>query len=182
MRAPELDAPPLAYDDYLALPEANRPCEIVDGQVIVSPSPTGRHQRAVVALLRILTEAAPAQLAVMVSPWDWVLRRSPLLVRQPDVLVVTAEQSRADRLTEAPLLAVEVVSATSRERDLVAKRAQYAEAGLPWYWLVDLEVPQILVLRNNGGRLAAVASATGEEHLAVSEPFPARLRPGDLTR
>lgn len=79
-------------------------------------------------------------------------RRDPLLVRQPDLAVVDPEQQPGPRLTAPPLLAVEVLSPTSRERDLVAKRAEYAAARLDWYGLVDVDVPEVLVLRLHGGR------------------------------
>lgn len=75
---------------------------------------------------------------------------------------------------------MEVVSPTSRERDLVHQRAEYAAAGLAWYWLVDPEVPQVLVLGNTRGSFQVAASATGEERCQVAEPFAVELRPTEL--
>ena len=119
----------------------------------------------------------------MPSPIDWVLWGDPrATVRQPDLAVVRTEQLRGLRLTEPPLLAVEVVSASSAERDLVAKRRDYARAGCPHYWIVVPERAEIVRLRLDGdayveaGRIRADDGPT-----LVDEPFPvtvdtARLR------
>lgn len=180
MRVSELDGPPVTYEEYLRWPETNEPCELVDGRVVVSPSPGLRHQRAVVQLAVLLDAVVPADHAVVVSPVDWVLRKHPLLVRQPDLAVIRAELLPNPRLLTPPLLAVEVLSPTSRERDLITKRVQYAEAGLDWYWLVDIEAAEVLVLRRKRRLFVAHASARGEELLTVDEPFPVQLRPSDL--
>lgn len=179
MRAPELDSPTVTYEEYLRWPETTVPCEFVDGRPVVSPSPALRHQVAITELVRRLGSRVPPQLMVVVSPVDWVIQRDPLLVRQPDLVVIDADYPHP-RLLTPPYLAVEVVSPTSRERDLVTKRAQYAAAGLDWYWLVDIDLPQILVLRRDVTAYATHASTTGDDVLTVDEPFPVRLRPSDL--
>ncbi len=74
------------------------------------PTPPGPHALAASRLTVRLAHALPAGLEVIGTSWDWVLRRRPLLVRQPDVVVVTAEQALAARLTEPPLLAVEILT------------------------------------------------------------------------
>lgn len=70
-----------------------------------------------------------------------------LLVRQPNVVVVTHEQADGPRLEVPPLLAVEVLSPEGFERDVVTKRSEYARAGLEHYWIVDVDVPEIVVYR-----------------------------------
>lgn len=176
-----IDAPPVTYAEYVASPETTQPVEVVDGRTIVNPNPANPHQYASARLAQILGAAAVASdLCVLVPSGDWVLRRDPLLVRQPDVVVVTREQARAPWLESPPVLAVEVLSPGSRERDLVAKRREYAEAGLGWYWLVALEAPQALVLRNDGGTFVEAASARGNGRLVVAEPFAVDLSPSDL--
>lgn len=179
----------VTFDDFLALPETNVPCEFVDGVAIVTSVPTPRHQLAATELGRILAEAAPPGLRALAAPVDWVLSRDPLHVRQPDVTVLTGEQVRAPRLESPPLLAVEILSPTSHERDLVTKARAYAAAGLAWYWVVDPHEPAILVLRNRGRRPARAhpygtfvrhARASGDEVLRLDEPFPLELRPSQL--
>lgn len=171
---------PLTYEEWLDLPETTRPTEVVDGVVVVSPAPEGLHQCAVESLAAILRAACPPGLWVAQSPRDWVLWQVPLLVRQPDLMVVTREQARAPRLTEPPLLAVEVVSPTSRERDFVTKPREYARAGLGHLWLVDPAVPEVVVRRLADGTWTDVARAERDALLEVTAPFPASLRPADL--
>jgi Uma2 family endonuclease len=174
-----LDAPPVSYEQWLAMGETDLPSEVVEGRLIVSPPPTTPHQRAIMRLALALSDAAPPELEVLPEP-GWLLRRAPLHVRQPDLAVVRSETVGGPTLEEPPVLAVEILSPTSRERDLIAKRAFYATAGLPWYWLVDLDIPQILVLRNTDAVFVEHASAVGEETLTVAEPFPVRLTPAAL--
>ncbi len=49
-----------------------------------------------------------------------------------------------------------MLSPSNREADLVIKRAKYARAGLPWYWVVDLVAQELIVLRNEAGELVEV--------------------------
>lgn len=180
MAAPRLDGTRVGYQEWLGWPETNLPIEVVDGRAIVSPAPATRHQRVVSRLVAILAAAAPPELEVLPGPVDWVLRREPLLVRQPDVVVIEAAAEPPPRLSQPPLVAVEVVSATSRERDLVHKRDEYATAGLAWYWLVDADVPQVLVLGSRGGAFQDAASAVGQQPCELTAPLPVTLRPADL--
>lgn len=78
------------------------------------------------------------------------------------------------------MLAAEILSSTSHERDLVTKSAEYAAAGLAWYWIVDPDEPAVLVLRNVEGLFQRHARASGDDPLRVDQPFPVALRPADL--
>lgn len=123
----------------------------------------------------------PPGYELFASSWDWVLWRVPeLLVRQPDLVVITHEQADGARLESPPLLAVEVLSPQSVERDVVTKRAECARAGLRDYWIVDLEVPETVVHRAVDGELIEVARATGDDTLEVTHPFPVAITPGRL--
>ncbi len=158
--------------------------EVVDGIPVVSPSLDLLHQLVVANLLTVLIQALPPHLRALPAPVDWVLREDPLTVRQPDVVVV--ERSRIGgtrRLTAAPILAVEVLSPDSLERDVVTKRRQYAEAGLDHYWVVSPGLPQLVVYRRSpAGTLDETARATGDDTLTVTDPFPLTFRPLDLAR
>lgn len=156
--------------------------EVVDGTPVVSPAPDPFHQLVVVNLLTVLAGALPPDLRALPAPVDWVLLAEPLTVRQPDIVVV--ERNRIPgvrRFTSPPLLAVEVLSADSYERDVVTKRRQYADAGLDHYWIVSPGLPQIVVYRRTPvGTLTETARATGDQTLTVTDPFPLTLRPADL--
>lgn len=171
---------PLGLDEWSRLPERNTPFEVVDGQPVVTASPAPRHQVVVTRLARDVFVPVPAGYEVLVSPMDWLIRSDPLLVRQPDLVVVGEEQLEGKYLTEAPLLAVEVLSPHNRETDLVRKRRDYLEGGLPWYWIVDPDQPRVVVLHNVGDRFEPDADVASDDLLELVDPFPVSLRPTDL--
>ena len=111
--------------------------EVVDGMVVVSPSPSKRHQRLARILTNALDEAAGAEWNAD-GDVDVRLQDVPLTNRRPDVVV-----HRADAIDESPtrpqhvLLVVEVVSPGSETTDRVVKRDQYAKAGIQFYWCVE---------------------------------------------
>lgn len=173
------------HDSYLAWLDT-RPdeehYEVVDGVPVMSPGPIFVHQRCVVRLVSLLVPACPARYEVLASPFDWVLWEQPLLnVRQPDLLIMKQPDDLHSRgVFEPPLLAVEVLSDSSIERDLVAKRRDYGRAGLDHYWVVDPVAPSITVYRRRAGELDLVGTTSGQEELSVTEPLTTRFRPADL--
>ena len=147
--------------------------EVVDGQPVVSPAPGGAHQRCVRALLLALVASTPPGHEVMVAPWDWVLWELPhLAVRQPDLVVVRSELAARDRLTEPPLLAVEVISPGSFERDAVTKRSEYARAGLNDYWIADPTTSEVFVYHRVGDELRLHEVLDTSEPQLIAAPFP----------
>ena len=85
------------------------------------------------------------------------------------------------RLEEPPLLVVEILSPSTRARDLTLKRAAYERGGAGAYWILDPEVPRLTVLeRRPDGRFAEVASVEGAEPFAAARPFPVTVVPADL--
>lgn len=91
----------------------------------------------------------------VVSFEEWLAM--PESVQSVEVVV----EARADRLTAAPALAVEVLSPGSGEADLVQKPKEYAAAGLRHLWLVDPETPEVVVRRWDGEAWVEVARASG---------------------
>lgn len=178
-----LDEPFTSYDAYLrwaATRPAEEQYEVVDGVPVMTPSPGGHHQLVLARLARRIADALPDGYDVLPAPWDWVLQEGTLLrVRQPDLVVVRREQVERS-LRGVPLLAVEVLSPSSFERDAVRKREEYAQAGLKHYWLVDPDTPQVAVFRRTSETLDVVAHVAGDGQLSVTEPFDIQLRPSDL--
>jgi Uma2 family endonuclease len=62
----------------------------------------------------------------------------------------------------------------------VDKRLEYAASGIPMYWIVSLEEPQIEVFELDRGRYMLVAAAKGDDVLTVEALMPMSLRPSDL--
>lgn len=148
--------------------------ELVDGVVLVSPSPSLIHQRAVGRLFRLLAEHEPDGFEAVVAPFDFrpTARRS----LRPDVQVLRRREP-----TTAPVLVVEVLSPGTRSVDLLLKRGIYEESGIAGYWLVDPAVPSLTVLaRGADGHYAQVAHVEGSERLDVDAPFPVSVVPAEL--
>jgi Uma2 family endonuclease len=133
----------LTLDDWDALPEdISRRFELVDGVLQMSPKPTSPHQAAAGLLLAQLNAALAVQPLFAVPEVDVALVESfPPLVRAPDISVVSradARQGPKRYRGDQVRLAVEIISAGSARVDRIAKLAEYAEAGIAHYWLVDL--------------------------------------------
>ncbi len=176
----------LTVEDYEALPEGIcRQIEVVDGGIVVRPSPGRSHQKVVHALTAALrAAAAPHHRAV--SDLDLRMLDVPLLNRRPDIAVFDA--SLPDCVVLRPhhcLLVVEVMSPGSVTFDQVDKPAEYAHAGIEHYWRIERcdDVHKLTVFRymlNPMTRTYAVMGAsTGQlvtsEPLAVSVNFAEEL-------
>jgi len=170
---------PLSLDEFFALPYEL--IELVEGQPIVMNAASGPHQFAVAELLVMLLANRPDGYHVVTSPIDWVVWGDPrATVRQPDLVVVRREQLRGPRLTEPPLLAVEVVSNSSVERDLVAKRNDYARGGCPHYWLVLPGHPEVVRLHLDGESYVEVGRIKGDAPVTVDKPYQITIDPRRL--
>lgn len=125
-----------------ALPDDGNRYELIDGMLLVTPSPILLHQRAVSQLARTLEPYVERRALgeVLTSPADLTL--APDTIVQPDVFVAPLVDGALPRQwtdVRGLLLAVEVLSPGSRRHDRVTKRAFYARVGIPEYWIVDLD-------------------------------------------
>jgi Uma2 family endonuclease len=168
----------LTYDDLQNLPEDGHRYELLDGALLVTPSPNHAHQRCVLSLAVVLRDAAPPDLEVIIAPFDWLI--GPRTSFEPDILVARRADIGERNLPLPPVLAVEVVSPSTRRIDLVLKRDAYAAAGMPSYWIVDPDVPGLTALRLEGGAYVEEASVSGDEALIASSPFPVTVVPARL--
>jgi Uma2 family endonuclease len=114
--------------------------ELVDGDLLVTPSPSGLHQIGVVELICVLAPYVAASRIgqVLTSPSDTELEPETLV--QPDVYVVPvveAQRLRRERIGRSLLLAIELLSPSSERSDRDRKRRLYQRT-VPEYWMVDL--------------------------------------------
>ena len=138
--------------DVRALIDESRPWpryELIDGELLVTPSPGNEHQIAVGAIFVLLDaylEREQVGVAIM-SPADLELR--PGTITQPDVFVVPMDAaSSADGAwgwsdIHSLLLAVEVISPSSIRTDRITKREYYLDAGVPDYFIVDVHARMV---------------------------------------
>lgn len=168
-----------------ALPADGSRYELIDGALVVTPSPHWRHQDVVGELYVALRSACPADLLVYVAPMDVNLAVDSVL--EPDLLVVRPEQRGRTHLEGAPLLAVEVLSPSTQVIDRNLKLRRYEAAGTPSYWLVDPgdddTQPGIAAYELDAeGRYRLVAEVSGDETWAATRPFAVTIRPAALRR
>lgn len=156
--------------------------ELLDGEVLVTPSPSPAHQRVVAELIALLRPAVPPDCWVLPGPLDVELTTSDGdTVLQPDLLI-----ARRDRLTTTghkgpPVLVVEVLSPTTWQRDLGVKMAAYAEASVPHYWVVAPTTRSITVYQLGADRTYTEhAHAEGDQMVALETPVKVSLSPASL--
>ncbi len=160
-------------DDLLDMPDDGLQYELADGLLLVTPSPRPLHQRMSSRLSVLLAQACPDHLEVFAAPLDFQPSRVTSL--QPDLLVVRREDVGEERLTGTPLLVVEILSPSTRAKDLVLKRALYAEAGIPSYWVLDPTEPSITALELVGADYRQLGRVSGSEQLSLTAPYPLSL-------
>lgn len=128
--------------------------ELQEGLVLVSPSPVPDHNVAGVELILQLRPQLPAHLEVIPDvdvDLELVAADEPGFARRPDLVIVhrgARDRVRAHggliRASEVEVI-VEIVSPGSRRMDYRTKHEEYADAGIPRYWIVDLTDPLSLV-------------------------------------
>ena len=171
---------PLTRADLDAMPDDGHRYELIDGILIVSPAPSPRHQLVLANLHLAIASACPPELVVLFAPLDVALADDTVM--QPDLLVARRGDLTARDLPTAPLLAVEVLSASTRRIDVTLKLSRLESAGCPAYWVVDPDEPRLHAWELRAGSYVPVADVAGDEVFATTAPFAVQLRPGDLLR
>lgn len=132
--------------DYLAL-NTNHLVELSGGVLEVPEMPTNRHQAIVAFLFSRLLDFVSAKTLGTVRFAPLPVRLWPGKFREPDLVFMPTEYQ--DRIAEpfwgVPGLVMEVVSPGTRRLDEVIKMKEYAEAGVPEYWLVDPDMETVAV-------------------------------------
>ncbi|WP_347355121.1 Uma2 family endonuclease [Intrasporangium sp.] len=118
---------PLVRADLAALPDDGHRHELIDGVLIVTPAPALGHQRVVGRLHLLLSAATPPGLEVVLAPFAVALADDTEL--QPDLIVARTADFTPRELPGPPLLAIEVLSPSTRRIDLTLKRDRLEAAG-----------------------------------------------------
>jgi Uma2 family endonuclease len=147
-------------DEFLRLPESMAKVELVDGEVVVSPSPDFWHQellRRVVVALSAWADRQKHPVTVGQAPLDVRFARGRIL--QPDAFVLfgAVAPSHEGPIDRVPELCIEVVS-SDRVHDRVTKRMIYAGSGVREYWIVE---PAGIVERWTGPGLTRAEEVRG---------------------
>ena len=138
-------------DEVLSWPPDGNRYEVVHGELLVTPAPAWRHQYVVTDLVTALGQyLSEFQVIgrVFVGPVDFF--HGTEVYVQPDLVVARSEEITSDyRTMRHLLLAVEVVSPSSRRGDRLVKRRAYQDAGVETYWVVDPDRGVVEVWHDN---------------------------------
>ncbi|MEU4194782.1 Uma2 family endonuclease [Kribbella sp. NPDC026611] len=171
--------PKLTLAEFDALPDDGERRELLDGAVLVKPSPEAVRQRAAGQLALQLPATCPEQLEVFFAPFDY--RPSDRTCLQPDLMVCRVEDVEDDKVRRPLLLAVEILSPSTRAMDLLKKRRTYEEAGVGSYWIFEPEEAVLTVLELESGRYVE-RTFKDDEVFEATRPYPMRIVPGELVR
>jgi Uma2 family endonuclease len=125
-----------------------RGVEFNGGMLEVLPVPTKAHQLIIFWFCQLLNSFIAGNGVVLIAGYKLRVKSETVQFREPDAVYLTPEQDRnsSQQFTRAAELIMEVVSPDEPARDYVVKRAEYASAGIPEYWILDPAAQQILVL------------------------------------
>jgi Uma2 family endonuclease len=136
------------YADLLETPDDGNRYEIIDGELIVSAAPLVIHQWFLYLLSRRFGDHVDREKLgrVLFAPIDVLFSTGDTV--EPDLMFI-----RKDRLhivstavvNGAPDILLEVLSPSTRDRDLGIKLALYESQGVPEYWIADPEIPELIL-------------------------------------
>ena len=158
----------LTYEDYAKMPaEPEYKIEILNGCLVMEPSPAVHHQRVSRRLQRALEDyfdSRDPQGEVFNAPLDVSLSEHNVV--QPDLFYVSSEDSQiieAARIKGSPALVLEILSPHSRRRDRLQKIGVYAQTGVQHYWIVDPDENTIESFVLSDGRYYVAATGVDEQ-------------------
>lgn len=155
--------PKLTYEDYAKTPD-DECWELIDGELMMSPSPKRAHQRNQMKLgSRMSFFVEEKDMGEVYSDFDVVLSNTDTV--RPDLIFIVKDRLHIvteDNVQGAPDLVLEIRSESTARYDWTVKRELYARHGVKEYWLVDPEAATVAVLLLDGGALK-VAGVYGEK-------------------
>jgi len=168
----------MTLDEFLALPEDDSArYELQEGVLVGSPRSGRRNLLAAQRLGAQLDAQMPLEWESVIDFEVVVREDEPAIVRVPDVSVTRVCGPDKRVPADEVLLAVGIISPGSRNVDLHLKPVEYADAGIPHYWLVDLQppVPTITVFARHAPDGGHVESRTATVELRFTEPLDLRI-------
>jgi Uma2 family endonuclease len=146
-----LDTRPWSPADLDRLPDDGNRYEVIAGELLVTPPPSDLHEEVVAWLtMALLPFVREHRLGMVYHPRSIV--RIAGQQAEPDLMVRASGPLRGWDHAPLPMLIVEVISRSTRHRDLGSKRRFYMESGIAEYWIVDRERERVIQIRNNEER------------------------------
>ena len=170
--------------DLAGIPPDRNRYEIVDGELLVTPAPSPRHQRVSRRLQRQLEDhlEARGEAEVFNAPIDVILGFHDVV--QPDLVVVRDAAQVSERGIEGvPQLIVEIPSPSTHHQDRATKARRYASFGIPHDWMVDPDTRTFECHRlTREGEYERLVLAEGEEPVRHPDWPGLEIRLADLWR
>jgi Uma2 family endonuclease len=175
----------LTVAEYLEIGEVEPGyTELVEGRLLMSPSPVPDHNYAAAEMRDQLRPQLPPEIEA-IPDMDVDLQLAPPdapgTVRRPDLIVVPRDarlrvrhEGGVIRASEV-LVIVEVLSPGSKRTDHVLKRSEYADAGIPNYWIVDIEPPVSLLACHLAGEFGYADDGAVTGTFTTSAPFSVEI-------
>lgn len=149
-------------EDYRLLGEIKTPCQLINGEIIMSPAPSTKHQQVSRRLFKIIDKATAGKGELFYAPIDLYIDASNVF--QPDLLYLSEANNRSltTRGVEGPVdLVVEILSPTNSYSDRNQKKTKYLEHGVSEYWIVDPGNKTIEIYTRQSGLAIPVVYASG---------------------
>lgn len=143
----------LTAEEWQALdPDTYRHAELVEGVVVVVPPMSPMHQHVAARLANSLNEQLPPEWVAIGGVEVVLTARFPATYRAPDTIIIpTSLIERPGPVAAADVLLVaEVVSPGTRGLDRITKPAEYATAGIPHYWRIELDPAEMFAYERSG--------------------------------
>ncbi|MBQ9064118.1 MAG: Uma2 family endonuclease [Blautia sp.] len=135
-------------EDYLALPDERR-AELIDGVIYDMSAPTGYHQLTAGRLYMMIVEwisKRNGSCMPFISPVDVQLDCDDRTIVQPDVLILCDKSKYTPaRIIGAPDFVAEILSKSTRNKDIFIKLNKYRNAGVREYWIIDPDKKKVMV-------------------------------------
>ena len=157
-------------DDYYSIPDDVR-VELIDGHIFVMDAPTSAHQLIaglLYAKLLAYVSSKKGRCLPIISPIDVQLNKDNKTMVQPDVIVVCDRDKVINRCVYgAPDLVIEVLSKSTRKKDMFLKTEKYCLAGVKEYWMIDPYQLRIIVYRFDDDKTPAIYSFNDHVPLGI---------------
>ena len=160
-------------EDYYALPDERR-VELIDGEIFDMAAPSMEHQLILGELylqFRACADAHGGGCRVLLAPCDVQLDNDDKTMVQPDLFVLCRKVELPGRCVPgAPDLTLEILSDSTRSKDMLLKAYKYKNAGIREYWIVDPKRREVFVydFENNDDLLPARFSFSGTVPILIS--------------
>ena len=140
---------PWTREDLDRLPDDGNRYEVLDGELFVTPPPSDAHEEISAWLNGVLTPFVVAnKLGRVYHPRAVIVSRTSQL--EPDTMVRPIAPLRGWENAPLPILVIEILSRSTRRRDLNHKRAFYMGQGIPEYWVIDRYTRSVLQVTPGG--------------------------------